>query len=135
VQRPAQEQSDRSTLPEAATSITIRQLLTHTSGLIDYEDVIPAGTSRQLPDSVAHRAYGYSESTARHSWVRTDQSLTSAVLGDGGIYSSTEDLAKWDQALYGGGPLNTDSLRLAFTPVTQTDDPNGCCLASPPLRP
>jgi CubicO group peptidase (beta-lactamase class C family) len=39
------------TLPDAATSITIRQLLTHTSGLIDYEDVIPAGTSQQLHDS------------------------------------------------------------------------------------
>jgi CubicO group peptidase (beta-lactamase class C family) len=201
------------TLPEAATSITIRHLLTHTSGLIDYEDVMPAGTSRQLHDgdvlrlleeqhqtyfspgtnyrysdsgysllslivakasgrdfasflreriflplgmqntvayeqgvsTVAHRAYGYSESSAepaesnpmppgsdsagsganrRHSWVRTDQSLTSAVLGDGGIYSSIEDLAKWDQALYGGGPLNRESVRLAFTPATQTDDPN-----------
>ena len=182
------------TLPEAATSITIRHLLTHTSGLIDYEDVIPAGNSRQLHDSdvlhlleaqnqtyfppgtnyrysdsgysllslivakasgrdfasflreriflplgmqntvayeegvstVAHRAYGYSESSGpsgRRSWVRTDQSLTSAVLGDGGIYSSIEDLAKWDQALYGGGPLNGESLRLAFTPATQTDDP------------
>jgi CubicO group peptidase (beta-lactamase class C family) len=180
------------TLPEAATSITIRQLLTHTSGLIDYEDVIPAGTSQQLHDSdvlhlleaqnqtyflpgtnyrysdsgysllslivtkasgrdfpsflreriflplgmhdtvayeegistIAHRAYGYSESTTRHAWVRTDQSLTSAVLGDGGIYSSIEDLEKWDQALYGGGPLSSESLRLAFTPATQTDDSN-----------
>src|SRR6185295_3595869 len=35
---------------------------------------------------IAHGAYGYSE--ARGKWFRTDQSLTSAVLGDGGIYSS-----------------------------------------------
>src|SRR5277367_2184572 len=28
------------TLPHAASGITIRQLLTHTSGLIDYEDLI-----------------------------------------------------------------------------------------------
>ena len=71
--------------------------------------------------TVAHRAYGYSKP---HSWLRTDQSLTSAVLGDGGIYSSIEDLAKWDQALYSGGPLNSESLWLAFTPATQTDDPH-----------
>jgi CubicO group peptidase (beta-lactamase class C family) len=75
--------------------------------------------------TVAHRAYGYShEGAGRRSWVRTDQSLTSAVLGDGGIYSSIDDLAKWDQALYGAGPLNSESLRLAFTPATHTDDPN-----------
>jgi CubicO group peptidase (beta-lactamase class C family) len=28
-------------LPKAAETVTIRHLLTHTSGLIDYEDVIP----------------------------------------------------------------------------------------------
>jgi CubicO group peptidase (beta-lactamase class C family) len=178
------------TLPEATTSITLRQLLTHTSGLIDYEEVMPAETSRQLHDSdvlhlleaqnrtyfppgtqyrysdsgysllslvvarasgldfasflrsrifvplgmtntvayeeavstVTNRAYGYSQVAT--DWTRTDQSLTSAVLGDGGIYSSVDDLAKWDQALYGGGPLSPEYLRAAFAPATQTDDPN-----------
>lgn len=148
------------TLPDAADGIAIRHLLTHTSGLTDYEDVIPDGTSAQLHDAdvlrlletenrryfppgmkyrysnsgyallaliaegasgegyatylreriflplgmqntvayeagvsaVAHRAFGYS--AAAHSWMRTDQSLTSATLGDGGIYSSIDDLAK-----------------------------------------
>lgn len=32
--------------------------------------------------------------------VLADQSLYSAVLGDGGIYSSLDDLYRWDQALY-----------------------------------
>src|ERR1700682_6665390 len=36
------------TLPEKG--ITIRQLLTHTSGLLDYEDLIPPGTNSQLKD-------------------------------------------------------------------------------------
>jgi CubicO group peptidase (beta-lactamase class C family) len=46
---------------------------------------------------VPHRAYGHS---VRGTAVRrTDQSSTSAVLGDGGIYSSIADLAKWDRAL------------------------------------
>jgi len=30
--------------PSYGKQITVRHLLTHTSGLIDYEDVIPAGT-------------------------------------------------------------------------------------------
>src|SRR5690606_5721076 len=48
--------------------------------------------------TVDNRAYGHSLVDGR--WTRTDQSPTSAVLGDGGIYSSIDDLAKWDAALY-----------------------------------
>ncbi|MBD3411425.1 MAG: serine hydrolase [Ignavibacteriales bacterium] len=47
---------------------------------------------------VERRAYGYSR--ADDGWERTDQNVTSAVLGDGGIYSSVVDLAKWDAARY-----------------------------------
>jgi CubicO group peptidase (beta-lactamase class C family) len=152
--------------------VTIRQLLTHTSGLIDYEDVIPEGTTEQLLDAdvlrllesqnrtyfepgskyqysnsgyallalivekasgmsfanflreriflplgmqntfagsdVPHRAYGHP----------ADQSVTSAVLGDGGIYSSIDDLAKWDAALY------DPKYAVAFEPRTKTDKPD-----------
>ena len=69
---------------------------------------------------VSHRAYGYSESTT--GWTRTDQSLTSAVLGDGGIYSSIDDLARWDAALYDDRLLSSKSRELAFHPWTVTDD-------------
>ena len=48
-------------------------------------------------NSAAQRAYGHSKEEA--GWKETDQSSTSATLGDGGIYSSLADLAKWDQAL------------------------------------
>jgi CubicO group peptidase (beta-lactamase class C family) len=75
---------------------------------------------REGPD-VPNRAYGYSETGAR--WTRTDQSLTSAVLGDGGIYSSIDDLAKWDAALYDARLLGDASRALAFTAHTKTDDP------------
>jgi CubicO group peptidase (beta-lactamase class C family) len=176
-------------LPEAAGEVTVRHLLTHTSGLIDYEDLIPPGRTAQLHDAdvlrllkteprtyfapgsayrysnggyallaliieivsgmsfatflrkriflplgmrgtVAHqqgvstvndRAYGYS--SVDGAWKRTDQNLTSAVLGDGGVYSSIDDLAKWDAALYDGRLLRPESLRLAFTAATATDDP------------
>jgi CubicO group peptidase (beta-lactamase class C family) len=177
-------------LPEAAAPMTIRQLLTHTSGLIDYEEVMPEGLTVQLHDAdvlsilekqnrtyfkpgtsylysnsgysllalivekasgqrfaaflhdhifrplgmndtvafeegvsnVAHRAFGYTATAG--GWTRTDQSLTSAVLGDGGIYSSIDDLAKWDAALYDDRLLRKESRALAFTPATHTDNPS-----------
>ena len=175
-------------LPKAADPVTIRHLLTHTSGLIDYEDVIPETFKPQLHDAdvlrllesqdrtyfspgssyrysnsgyallaliverasgktfatflrerifqplgmnntvafeegistVSNRAFGYTQEQGR--WGRTDQSQTSAVLGDGGIYSSIDDLAKWDAALYDGRLLRPSSLQAAFTPATRTDD-------------
>jgi CubicO group peptidase (beta-lactamase class C family) len=177
-------------LPVATDAVTIRQLLTHTAGLIDYEDLIPADATQQVHDAdvlrllerenrtyfvpgsqyrysnsgysllslivarasgrdfasflrerifvplgmyatlayqagvstVPHRAFGYSRGAG--GWARADQSLTSAVLGDGGIYSSLDDLAKWDAALAAGRLLSRESLAAAFTPATGTDDPN-----------
>jgi len=176
-------------LPPAAGPVTIRELLTHTGGLTDYEDLIPPGATVQVHDAdvlsmlerenrtyftpgtqyrysdtgysllslivarasgtgfatflrrrifiplgmyasvayeagvsvVPHRAFGYSLDAG--AWKRTDQSLTSAVLGDGGIYSSIDDLAKWDAALYDERLLQRASLNAAFTPATATDDP------------
>ncbi|MGZ7041379.1 MAG: serine hydrolase, partial [Thermoanaerobaculia bacterium] len=170
-------------LPPVANAITIRHLLTHTSGLIDYEDVMPPDTKAQLHDAdvlrlleaqtttyfapgtsyrysnsgyallalivekasgqrfagylreriflplamkttVAHeegittvvnRAYGYSRSGA--SWTRTDQSLTSAVLGDGGIYTSVDELVLWLRALDAGRFAD------AMVPRVDTDKP------------
>ena len=176
-------------LPEPAAGATLRELLTHTSGLIDYEDLIAPGRTGQLTDAdvlhlvefeprtyfapgssyrysnggyallalvvervsgkrfaaflqerifwplgmrgtVAHqqgvssvidRAFGYS--CLDGGWKLTDQDLTSAVLGDGGVYSSIDDLAQWDAASYDGRLLRPESWRLAFTPATATGDP------------
>ena len=48
--------------------------------------------------TVANRALGY---TVTEDGVEfSDQSVWSAVLGDGGVYSSLDDLYTWDQALY-----------------------------------
>jgi len=176
-------------LPAIADPVTVRHLLTHTSGLVDYEEVMDPDPPEQLRDSdvlailagvdrayfppgsdyrysnsgyallsvlverasgldypeflatrifrplgmegtLAHtregppvpsRAYGHS--FVEGEWVRTDQSSTSAVLGDGGVYSSIDDLERWDAALY-DDRLLPDALRtLAFTPATPTDDP------------
>ena len=48
-------------------------------------------------NEVANRAFGHSKEAS--GWRQTDQSSTSATLGDGGVYSSLRDLAKWDEAL------------------------------------
>jgi len=64
--------------------------------------------------TVATRAYGYSADGA--SWERTDQSSTSAVLGDGGIYSNVDDLARWDRALTDATIIDRGSLAEATTP-------------------
>ena len=71
---------------------------------------------------VAHRAYGYSLLDGK--WTQTDQSVTSATRGDGGIYTSIDDLAKWDAALYTDKLLSEDSRKLAFTPHDPSGDPD-----------
>jgi CubicO group peptidase (beta-lactamase class C family) len=175
--------------PPYGAGITIRQLLTHTSGLPDYEDYLPAGLTAPLRDAdvlriveenprprfapgaaysysnsgysllslivarisgktfatflqdeifaplgmtgsvafesgistVSDRAYGYSRSAT--GWIRTDQSLTSSVLGDGGIYTSIADLAKWDRELSSPRIIRPETLQQAFTAAVRTDLP------------
>ena len=177
-------------LPKALDSVTIEHLLTHTSGIVDYEDLIPKGTTTQVHDAdvlrlleladstyfrpgskyqysnsgysllaliverasgkrfasflhdrifaplgmnntvayengistVVNRAFGYTMKDG--AWTKKDQSTTSAVLGNGGIYSSIDDMAKWDAALYDSRLLSDESRRLAFTPHTATDKPD-----------
>ena len=66
-------------------------------------------------NEVPHRAYGHSRK--EEGWQETDQSSTSAVLGDGGIYSSLDDLTKWDEALRDHKLLSEVEMRPALTPV------------------
>jgi CubicO group peptidase (beta-lactamase class C family) len=48
-------------------------------------------------NEVENRAFGHSKEG--NLLEETDQSSTSATLGDGGIYSNLEDLSRWDDAL------------------------------------
>jgi CubicO group peptidase (beta-lactamase class C family) len=72
-------------------------------------------------NEVPHRAYGHSKIDG--VWQETDQSPTSAVLGDGGIYSSLDDLARWDRALREHTLLSEEEMRPALTPVQPRDGP------------
>ena len=72
---------------------------------------------------VAQRAYGHSAGPVAGGWQRTDQSTTSAVLGDGGIYASIDDLTTWAAALDDGRLLSPGS-RARMT-AAQTSTPTG----------
>jgi CubicO group peptidase (beta-lactamase class C family) len=182
--------------PAYGKAITIRNLLNHTSGLPDYEDILtaqhPNTPDEQIPqihnpevlklleqqttprfpaasrwaysnsgyvvlaqviekvsgqpfgqflegrifaplkmghtvayekgkNQVTHRAYGH---TLENGKCReTDQSSTSATLGDGGIYTSIDDLAKWESALRSHSLLSEAEMQPALTPVVPTGGP------------
>jgi CubicO group peptidase (beta-lactamase class C family) len=182
--------------PAYGKAITVRNLLNHTSGLPDYEDLLdqqypntpdeqipqihdagvlklleqqsaatfPAGSKWEYSNSgyvvlglivekvsgkpfgqflhdrifvplkmnatlayekskneVPHRAYGHTKE--KDGWRETDQSSTSATLGDGGIYTSIDDLANWDRALQNHTLLSETEMQPALTPVEPTAGP------------
>src|ERR1700722_2006418 len=75
----------------------------------------------QGKNEVPHRAYGFSKQG--NSLRETDQSPTSATLGDGGIYSSIDDLEKWDRALREHTLLTEAEMQPALTPVQPSAGP------------
>jgi CubicO group peptidase (beta-lactamase class C family) len=66
-------------------------------------------------NKVVDRAFGHSKEG--DALKETDQSSTSATLGDGGIYSNLEDLAKWDEALQNHTLLSADEMSPALVPA------------------
>src|SRR6516164_2491742 len=70
-------------------------------------------------NEVSKRALGYSKE--KDAFVETDQSATSATLGDSGIYSNVADLGKWDEALQKHTLLSEKEMLSALTPVALAD--------------
>lgn len=68
---------------------------------------------------VENRAYGYAKTDS--GFIYADQSLTSAILGDGGIYSSTLDLVTWNSEIDNPTLLPKDKLDLAFEKLVLPD--------------
>lgn len=66
--------------------------------------------------AVSNRAYGYSPSGTGFS--QTDQSITSATLGDGGLYTSVHEWLLWENALRNSTLLSEEVAKLAWTPGT-----------------
>lgn len=177
--------------PDYGRVITVHHLLTHTSGLKDYEGLIPAETTVPLKDrdvltlltkevegdfppgsryhysnsgyallaliveqvsgltfadflrttifspldmtatvafekgisTVPERAFGHTK--IEEGFSLTDQSITSSVLGDGGIYSSVTDLMKWDRALYSDQLVTRETMETAFRSHVDGEDRGG----------
>ena len=70
-------------------------------------------------NEVPDRAYGYSQKGGE--FVETDQSSTSATLGDGGVYSNLQDLARWDNALEHHMLLSEAEMQPALIPFKLAD--------------
>ncbi|OGG65805.1 hypothetical protein A3I99_03190 [Candidatus Kaiserbacteria bacterium RIFCSPLOWO2_02_FULL_45_11b] len=174
--------------PDYGKDITIHYLLTHSSGLFDYEKLMPEAQTAQIHDegvldllrkqegtrfppgtrysysnggycllrliiekvsgqtidsflreylfaplgmdstlinhesatNIPNRAYGHSHKDSE--WIRTDQDKTSATIGDGGIYSSLEDMQKWPQAFYTDKVLSKEMRDLMLKRHILTDE-------------
>ena len=68
---------------------------------------------------VPNRAYGHSQEG--NKFIQTDQSSTSATLGDGGVYSNLEDLARWGDALTHHTLLSEAEMQPALVPFKLPD--------------
>jgi len=66
-------------------------------------------------NEIVNRAFGHTREG--DALKETDQSSTSATLGDGGIYSNLEDLAKWDDALRNHTLLSAEEMAPALVPA------------------
>lgn len=87
--------------------IFARLRMDHTLAFEAGRNVIPA------------RAFGHERTSA--GFREADQSPTSSTLGDGGVYSNLEDLARWDEAFRSSTLLSPRGLRPALTPVRLAD--------------
>lgn len=168
---------------EIGNKILLRHLITHSSGILDYEEIMDNSSSKQLLDmdvlnllkkksetyfepgsqfrysnsayallalitervsgrsfpefmkerifkplkmknslvydagvNIPNRAMGFARDKDQKLYTN-DQSSTSAVKGDGGVYTSLSDYRKWTEALWNGSLLDLPSLlsRLNFS--------------------
>lgn len=155
-------------LPACYQTVTIRHLLTHTSGVFDY-DYLGSGSPDKLimkkgylrfppgekyeysnsnyvllsliienvsgisfPDFLQKNIFNPLEMTNTFAYRHPDQKINGVALGynqfgkdndynspatfgDGGVYSSVEDLLKWHRALYTEKLVKQSTLAMAFT--------------------
>lgn len=67
-----------------------------------------------------NHVYGFSEENGKR--VLNDLTNLDGVVGDGNLYSSVEDLFKWDQSLYTEKLVKKTTLEQAFKPVHLKND-------------
>ena len=69
----------------------------------------------QKDTEIKDRAYGYRYITKDSVFKRNDQNITSAVKGDGGVYSSINDFYFWDKCLTDNSLISPDLKNDAFS--------------------
>ncbi len=67
-----------------------------------------------------HEATGYSYREGR--WSKAINWDMSNDVGSGALYSTVEDLFRWNEGVFGGSVLSEASLKAAFTPVSTLED-------------
>ncbi|HRI21435.1 MAG TPA: serine hydrolase, partial [Panacibacter sp.] len=72
-----------------------------------------------MPSIPANHVYGFEETGNRQKL--NDLTVFDGVVGDGNIYSSVEDLYKWEQSLYTEKLVKKTTLQEAFEPVKLKD--------------
>jgi len=72
------------------------------------------GDDPQMPN----RVYGFKTELNGIDLVSTDVHYLNRVVGDGGVYSTLEDLLKWDRILYTENLISQSTLEEAFSPTT-----------------
>ena len=65
---------------------------------------------------ISHCASGYRRDGDRNTLVAATCSAKPVPFGNGGAYSTVEDVYRWDRALYGGKIAFKESVDLMFTP-------------------
>jgi CubicO group peptidase (beta-lactamase class C family) len=70
-------------------------------------------------NAIPHRAFGHERKDG--DWVRADQSLTSAIRGDGAVYTSLRDYRKWLGGIERRKLLSQTSYDAMFSPQVMTD--------------
>jgi N-acyl-D-amino-acid deacylase len=77
--------------------------------------VFDAYTFDKSPAKLAKRAYGYRK--AGDGFEFNDDDPLNDIIGSGGVYSTVEDMYRWDQALYAEQLVSEQTLAEAFTPA------------------
>ncbi len=75
-------------------------------------DYLP-GSDSQMPN----RVYGFSVGLNGTDLISNDSHYLNPAQGDGGIYSTLDDLLKWDRILYDNVLISEETKKEAFTPA------------------
>ena len=143
-------------LVDSSKEITIRHLLTHTSGIPDVGDLEidrPNLRESEVMKAIVEKHTHFGSPGGKYRYSNTGYKLLGMIVervagmsladflarnifdplgmpstrlstrpggtkGDGGIFSTVDDLLKWDQALYSNRLVKQEALKAAFTPAS-----------------